>query len=686
MKQFLMLLLAGLGWFGVLDAQRALSATVIVNMSGYQFVPRDLTINVGDTVTWTNLDFTTHDTVSGVNGIPSNPLIWKSPLFGFGGRYSFTFTNTPVGKRIPYYCTPHWRTFGMIGSITVVVPNAPPLVSIDSPTNGASFIAGDDVFVQAFASDSDGTVARVDLSVNGNLLLSLTNPPYTMTLTNIAVGSYSLSAVAVDNQGASSSPAVVNFGVGPPVPPAIISQPQNLVVRVGASNAFAVVATGVPPPTYQWRFENNDIPGATNSVYQITNSQPTDAGTYSVIVSNRAGFTNSQPATLRLDSTPPTFLLTTSPPNFDRRRSSQITLAGTANDDIGLAQVELIINGATNLAVGTTNWVFTNDLPAGPNAILLHSVDLAGNVSSDDFRFFTYVVEAPLTVRTNGPGSVTPDLDDRDLEIGQVYGLRAVPGFGFIFGGWEGVANSNYASVNFVMQSNLVLTANFISNPFATINGTYAGLFYDTNGVASKSSGFFSLHVDGFGAFSGGLVVDGGRSLFRGRFDAHGHVKVPVLRRQLAPVVLTLNLDLSNTTGRMDGQVTAGQWSAELRGDRCVFPALASSPLPTGAGPFLLRRHDNSMEIARGVAKINPFGRVRLRGSLSDGPKFNMTTFLTPNGDCPFYVSLQVGSETMIGWLNFANVSTPVYGTNLFWVSSGTNGFSFQLDALSAQP
>src|SRR5688572_17985578 len=65
------------------------AANFTVNMTGFQFSPKDLTVNVGDTVTWVNQDATLHDTTSGVNGVQSG--VWKSPFFGSGGSFSFTF-------------------------------------------------------------------------------------------------------------------------------------------------------------------------------------------------------------------------------------------------------------------------------------------------------------------------------------------------------------------------------------------------------------------------------------------------------------------------------------------------------------------------------------------------------------------------------------------------------------------
>lgn len=94
--------------------------------------------------------------------------------------------------------------------------NAPPRVGITSPANGASFTAPANITIQAQATDSDGSVARVDFLSNGTRVGSDTTAPYSMSLTNLAAGSYSIVARATDNVGATadSSPVNVNVAVG----------------------------------------------------------------------------------------------------------------------------------------------------------------------------------------------------------------------------------------------------------------------------------------------------------------------------------------------------------------------------------------------------------------------------------------------------------------------------------------
>ncbi len=88
------------------------------------------------------------------------------------------------------------------------------------------------------------------------------------------------------------------------VPPTILSQPVSQTVTAGGSVTFSVGAAGTAPLTYQWRRENVDLFGATAATLTLTNVQPIQAGSYTVVISNVAGFTNSAAALLVVDTVP----------------------------------------------------------------------------------------------------------------------------------------------------------------------------------------------------------------------------------------------------------------------------------------------------------------------------------------------------------------------------------------------
>src|SRR6185312_14397887 len=88
-------------------------------------------------------------------------------------------------------------------------------------------------------------------------------------------------------------------------PPAITAQPTNRSGIVGTNFTFSVSAFGSLPLSYQWFYNTNTlINGATNSSLVLSNIQFNQSGTYSVVVSNAFGVTNSSYAVLTMSYPP----------------------------------------------------------------------------------------------------------------------------------------------------------------------------------------------------------------------------------------------------------------------------------------------------------------------------------------------------------------------------------------------
>jgi pectate lyase len=94
-----------------------------------------------------------------------------------------------------------------------VVYNNPPSVSITSPSNGASFDEPASITISASASDSDGSVSKVEFYQGSTSLGTDYSSPYSITWSNVAAGSYSLTAIATDNDGSSTTSSAVNVNV-----------------------------------------------------------------------------------------------------------------------------------------------------------------------------------------------------------------------------------------------------------------------------------------------------------------------------------------------------------------------------------------------------------------------------------------------------------------------------------------
>ncbi len=96
-----------------------------------------------------------------------------------------------------------------------------------------------------------------------------------------------------------------NFRItGTVLAPSIAAQPENWTANPCETVQFSVGASGTPPLFYQWRkggspvSNGGNVYGATSNTITITNVGPGDAGSYSVIITNSLGVTNSNPAAL----------------------------------------------------------------------------------------------------------------------------------------------------------------------------------------------------------------------------------------------------------------------------------------------------------------------------------------------------------------------------------------------------
>jgi uncharacterized repeat protein (TIGR01451 family) len=85
--------------------------------------------------------------------------------------------------------------------------------------------------------------------------------------------------------------------------PGISSQPQTQTAIAGSNVTFSVTTTGTAPLSYQWKFNNAGILAATNSTLVLTNVTVSQAGSYSVVVTNSAGSLTSSNAILSVYST-----------------------------------------------------------------------------------------------------------------------------------------------------------------------------------------------------------------------------------------------------------------------------------------------------------------------------------------------------------------------------------------------
>jgi hypothetical protein len=78
-------------------------------------------------------------------------------------------------------------------------------------------------------------------------------------------------------------------------------------------------------------------------------------------------------------------------------------------------------------------------------------------------------------------------------------------------------------------------------------------------------------------------------------------------------------------------------------------------------------------------------GAAHLRGKLVDGGSFARVSALAMNGDCPFYLSCNRGTEVVLGWLNFPGAESFDAFGSVLWVRTGTNAFAATLQAAAVK-
>ena len=285
------------------------------------------------------------------------------------------------------------------------IPANTPATVVTDPQDQAVFVG---------QSASFGVIASGSPPLNyqwyynsGTLLTNATSS--TLTLTNCQLTDSGEYSVVVSNTSGSDTSAVANLSVTIPTAPTISVQPQGQTVLPGESFSFNVVAGGSEPLIYQWYF-NTDTPvaNANDSTLTLTNIDPTEAGSYSVVVSNLAGSITSSNAVLIVNTNPVA-------PIFVSQPASQIALAGTTVNFSALAagtqpityqwsKDNMAIAGATSPALSLTNVQTSDD----GNYSVTASNNVGGVTSASAQLTVTPPVPVPLSAyNLTGFGNTT---------------------------------------------------------------------------------------------------------------------------------------------------------------------------------------------------------------------------------------------------------------------------------------
>ena len=156
--------------------------------------------------------------------------------------------------------------------------------SVPAGLNGVAAVSAG--FTAAMAFKSDGTVVAWSDNTYDESFTPTAIPSSVVNIASMAAGRFFFVA-ACDSRSTASTSA-----------PVFTVQPSDRAVTARNSVTFTAVASGNPAPTYQWRKNSVNIPGATGSSYTISGVVPNDAGNYTVVATNSAGTATSNAAVL----------------------------------------------------------------------------------------------------------------------------------------------------------------------------------------------------------------------------------------------------------------------------------------------------------------------------------------------------------------------------------------------------
>ena len=160
---------------------------------------------------------------------------------------------------------------------------------------GKSYRIGESIALTIKTAGSDKVFYQ--WKKDGVAISGATSATYTISSAKTSdAGNYT--ATVSNSAGSVTSSAATLTVTAAATAPSIATQPSAATVTAGSTATFSVVASGTATLTYQWRKDGTAISGATSSTYTINPTAASDAGSYTVAVTNGAGTVLSQAAEL----------------------------------------------------------------------------------------------------------------------------------------------------------------------------------------------------------------------------------------------------------------------------------------------------------------------------------------------------------------------------------------------------
>ena len=298
------------------------------------------------------------------------------------------------------------------------------------------------------------------------------------------------------------------------VAPSITTQPASAAVTAGTAASFSVVANGTAPLTYQWKKGSAAIAGATSASFQIASAQASDAGDFTVVVTNAGGAATSAIATLTVSAVASAPTITSQPQNLTVTAGSSasfsVTVGGTAPFTYQWQKENVAIASA---AASTITIASAQSGDAGNYTVLV--TNAAGSVTSS---------VATLTVNGSGTGGGNSAPVFSAQPVSQTVAPGHTVSFAASAGGspapaylWQLSTNGGTSWSNLsdtTMYAGITSTTLTLNNATLTMNG-YGYRLTASNSAGSANSNAITLTVT-TPAIPGpnGLTIDSSGKLY----------------------------------------------------------------------------------------------------------------------------------------------------------------------------
>ena len=189
---------------------------------------------------------------------------------------TFTVARTWTITSSPSYNTTSIVLSGSTANAAPTVTLATPVVSGNAPAT---------VSLSATAADSDGTVTKVEFYNGTTILATLTTAPYVYLWSNVAAGSYTITAKATDNSNTvtTSAAAIVNINASGNIAPTVTLATPTISGTAPATVSLSATAADTDGTITKVEFLNGTtiLATLTSSPYTYSWTNVT-AGNYSI--------------------------------------------------------------------------------------------------------------------------------------------------------------------------------------------------------------------------------------------------------------------------------------------------------------------------------------------------------------------------------------------------------------------